>query len=97
MPDKPLKKWGQTAAYIRNIAAVVLVLLGALWFMLKGPIKEALGITMLEQRVERIDFVAVVVICRSGDYTADEIKRIKTLYRLGKLDVDSLMADWYEK
>lgn len=42
-------------------------------------------------------FLAVAMLCNSGKYNPDEIKAIKTRYRRGVLDVDSLIADWYER
>jgi hypothetical protein len=108
MPEEKLNRWGNAAKQIGAMAVVVIPLLLAVWFVLKEPIREALGVTSLETQVrlqtedehargKRIDFVAVVVICRSGDYTVEEIKKIKTDYRRGRLDVDSLVADWYEQ
>ena len=69
------------------VAAALLSICGFLWAKIDN----------LQNRLDRVDFLAVVTVCNSGKYTSDEVRQIKIDYRLGKLNIDALIVDWYEK
>lgn len=103
-----MKQFFEWAKGLRDIIAVTAILGSIAWFALREPLRASMGIPNLEQRIamtdsllqiktERINFLAVVTVCNSGKYTPEEIAKIKAQYRVGRLDIDLLIAEWYEK